>query len=158
MYFFLPERERERKCSYFTVREKARGDEDGGLLLRWPPTRGGRCVFFVFVFFGVRFSFDKIFCIFFLKEEEEEEFERSRSPTWEPHVVIRSFFNNKKKPSDRLAVDRESQLMGFETVGGKSRRGWRGVVAHLRARRLAVCTENILRLPNGEMFTNECGT
>ncbi len=72
----------------FTVGEKAREDEDEGLLLRWPPTRGGRCFVFV-LFFESSFSlFRKIFRVFFFKEEEEEEeeaFERSRSsPTWEP--------------------------------------------------------------------------
>ena len=71
-----------------TVRENEREDEDEGLLLRWPPTRGGRCFVFV-LFFESSFSlFRKIFRVFFFKEEEEEEeeaFERSRSsPTWEP--------------------------------------------------------------------------
>ena len=159
----------------FTVEEKEieREDEDGELLLRWPPpTRGGRRCFF-FVFFESSFSSRKFFRIFFFKEEEEE-FERSRSsPMREPrrgglrgktdceHDDARILRrrrrrgNEKKKPSDRLPVDRESKLMGFETVRGESPRGWRGVVARLRARRLLVRAENILRLPSGEMFTNE---
>ena len=80
-FCFLPRE----KVFILTVGEKAREDEDEGLLLRWPPTRGGRCFVFV-LFFESSFSFfRKIFRVFFFKEEEEEAFERSRSsPTWEP--------------------------------------------------------------------------
>lgn len=176
-FFAFQERRRERRaCSFLQLeRERAKEDEDEGLRLRWPPPKRGvgRC--FAFVFFESSFSFfrrRKIFqSIFFFKEEEAFERRRSKFPMWEPRrerlrgetecehddacILRRRRGNEKKKPSDRLPVDRESKLMGFETVRGKSPRGWRGVVARLRARRLLVRAENILRLPSGEMFTNE---
>ena len=173
-FFAFQERKSDERSFLQLKREREKEDEDEGLRLRWPPPKrgGGRC--FVFVFFESSFSFfrrRKIFqSIFFFKEEEAFERRRSKFPMWEPrrerlrgeteceHDDVRILLRrrgNEKKPSDRLPVDRESKLMGFETVRGESPRGWRGVVARLRARRLLVRAENILRLPSGEMFTNE---